>query len=172
MIRVNVKVDIAALKREFPKMTKQINRAAARAINRGVDAGATVAGREISAASKIKVREIRKRMWIRGASPDKLVNEMGALPYAPNLRYFRPTENKVGVAATAWEGRKTYKHAFILPSGKVIARVGKERTPTKTLYGPSVPAIFMRPGIVAKITERAIAIFKSTFDHEVTRRLR
>src|SRR5688572_32627071 len=36
--------------------------------------------------------------------------------YSPNLGKFRATQNKVGVAASAWEHRKTYRHAFKMRS--------------------------------------------------------
>lgn len=171
MIRVSVKLDVNKLRREFRGMDKEINKAAARGLNRGIDAGATTAGREVSAASKIKVREVRKRMTVRGAHPDYLIAELHAHPYSPNLAAFRATENAKGVAASAWERRKTYRHAFIL-RGKVVTRTTDKRTPLKGLRGPSVPRIFMRREIVAKIEQVAINRFRTEFEREVTRRLR
>ena len=65
---------------------------------------------------------------------------------APNLIRFKATQNKKGVAASAWGKRKTYRGAFIGNSGRtVFARTSKTRLPIKPLYGPSVSNEMKRP---------------------------
>src|SRR4051794_2147028 len=49
MIKINIKLDVASLKREFSNQQRTVKKVAARAINRAADAGATTAGRTISA---------------------------------------------------------------------------------------------------------------------------
>jgi DNA-binding protein len=172
MIRLSVKVDVARVRSTAAGMRKQVNKAAARAINRAIDTARITGGREVSSATKIKVRDVRARMSINGASPSNLVATLTAHPYAPNLSNFRATENKAGVAATAWEGRKTYTHAFILPrTGKVVTRTTNARTPLKGLRGPSVPRTFMREAILDKIESASRERFNREFEREVTRRL-
>jgi len=172
VIKVSVKLDIQAMKRDCANAQKEVNKAAARAINRAADGARTVAKREVSAATKIKISDVNKRLSVTGARPTYLIADLDAHPYSPNLSKFRPTQNAKGVAASAWERRKTYRHAFINPrTGQVVTRTGNERFPLKGLRGPSVPSTFMRPEIVEKIEQAAIARFTKEFESDVTRRL-
>jgi hypothetical protein len=172
MIKVSVKLNVRSMINARKGSEREIRRAAARAINRAADSGATVGSRAISKDTKIKVRQVRARISVKGATPNHLVAEIEAHPYAPNLKEFRATANHKGVAASAWEKRKTYKHAFIHPrTQRVVTRVGPGRGPLKGLRGPSVRRTFMRPDIVAKVEQAAMQRFTAEFEREVTRRL-
>lgn len=171
MIKISVKLDVAAMQRSVALSTKEVRKAASRGLNRAIDGARTVAKREVSAATKIKISDVNRRMSIYGANPNYLVAELTAHPYAPNLSKFRATQNAKGVAASAWEGRKTYRHAFKLPSGTVVTRTTKARTPLKGLRGPSVSRTFLRPEIVARVEKAAIDRFKTEFERDITRRL-
>lgn len=172
MLNISVKLDVRAMKREFAKEHRKIEQAAARAINRAAEGGATAAARDISAKTKLKVREIRKRMTIRRARPGYLIAEIHAHPYAPNLKAFRPTQNAKGTAASAWERRKTYMHAFIHPrTGSVVTRTTNSRFPLKGLYGPSLPKTFIRADVLAEIEKVVLERFNKEFEREISRRL-
>lgn len=172
MIRLRVKLDIDRVRAQTVGMGKEVDKAAARAINRAIDTARTTGKREVSAATKIKISDVNRRLSVNGAAPGRLVATLTANPYAPNLSKFRATQNKAGVAASAWEGRKTYTHAFILPrSGKVVTRTTSQRTPLKGLRGPSVPRTFMREAILTKIESASRDRFTREFEREVTRRL-
>ena len=171
-MKISVKHDVESFRQLQKLHNREVNKAAARALNRAIDAAATPAGRAVSAATKIKVRDVRARMTVSGANPDRLVAELTAHPYSPNLKAFRPSQNRKGVAASAWETRKTYQHAFIMPrSGKVVTRTTSKRTPLKGLRGPSVPRTFEKPQIMDATAKAAHERFDSEFAHEITRRL-
>jgi hypothetical protein len=170
---VSVKLDVQSMLRANQEHQRTVKKAAARAINRTIDGARTNGAREVAAATKLKVRDVRSRMTITGASPDRLIAELTAHPYSPNLKAFRATQNRKGVAASAWEGRKTYRHAFILKgSGKVVTRTGSGRSPLKGLRGPSVPRTFVKPAIIEKIDKAARVRFSAEFDREIARRIR
>lgn len=172
MIKVNVKVDVSRMLRETQGEQRKVRLAASRAINRAADTGATTGARTISSKTKLKVREVRTRISVRGSRPDYLIAEIEAHPYSPNLARFRATQNRKGVAASAWERRKVYMHAFIHPrTGKVVTRTTDKRTPLKGLRGPSVPRTFMRDDVLKEIESKVVARFISEFDRDLTRRL-
>jgi hypothetical protein len=171
MLTIRVTLDVNRLRNDVRLSRKQVDKATARALNRAIDNARFVAVREIAKMTRIPSSRVRSRTWVRGATPINLVAVMDVLPYAPNLRAFNARQNSQGVAASAWERRKTYKRAFILPSGRVVARVGKERLPTKPLYGPSVPNTFRREVIQNQVRESARAIFNKNLEREITRRL-
>lgn len=169
MLNINVQVDMARLRQGLNVLEKDVRKAAVRGLNKGIDAGRTTAAREISAASKIKQKDVRAHLHVRGANDANLSAELSASPYSPNLGKFRASQQKAGVAATAWERRKVYKHAFILPSGRVVTRTTPERFPLKGLRGPSVPSIFKRRDILGRIASVAVARFRTEFERQLRR---
>lgn len=174
-MRYGVEVDLTQVKRMHRNVRDgAVKRAASKAMNRAIDAATTAGQREISAATKIPVRVVRTRLRKFRASPSNLIARLQALPFSPSLsqRYFRPTQNKKGVAASAWERRKTYKGAFMLPSGRVVTRTGRGRFPLKGLRGPSVPSTFVQERVISKIDAVARQTWRSRFDHEMARELK
>lgn len=174
MINVRVKFDKAAFERELNKLRSDvIPKVMARALNRAADGLRAEGVRTIAKLTSIKQSEIRGRMFVSGATPSKWWAEVGVLPYAPNLRKFRATQNKKGVAATAWDGkRKTYRGAFKLPTGGVISRPDRVRRGVmKPLYGPSVPNTFMREAVLQRLMAVAGQRWRSEMEREMARRL-
>ncbi|HTE43248.1 MAG TPA: phage tail protein [Steroidobacteraceae bacterium] len=172
-IKLGIRVDLSQLKRMAAKHKAAVPKAIGRALNKTVDKTATAAAREISAATKIPVREVRKRLIVRRASSTHLLASIEALAYSPNLKKFRPTQNKRGVAATAWEGRKTYKGAFVNPkTGSVVTRTTDKRFPLKGLRGPSVRSTFVQDRIIAKLNAVAEQSWRTNIDHELARELK
>lgn len=172
MIKIKVTLNTPELKREMEKLRRSVvPKVIARGLNRAIDAANTEAVRTISALTKIKQKEIRKRILVKGATPQRLWAELTALPYSPNLKAFRPTQNKRGTAASAWERRKTYRHAFIMPSGSVVTRTTNKRFPIKGLRGPSLPGTFMQKPVLARLETVARQRWRSEVEREIARRL-
>jgi hypothetical protein len=170
MIKFRCKIDIQAARASLKGLEKEVSKAAARALNRAADSVKVTAVKEIAAATKIKQKDVRPRIRVRGANPGYLIAEVEAYPYSPNLKAFRATQNKRGVAASAWEGRKTYRHAFVMPSGRVVTRTTNQRFPLKGLRGPSVPATFLRPKVSSAMMSTAERRFRAEFAREIERR--
>lgn len=171
MIRLSVQLQIQSAQSQLGDMRKQVTAGASRAINRAIDSARSTAAKSISAATHIQQKQVRTRLYVTGSTPDHLVAELDAHPYSPNLASFNATEQKEGVAATAWEARKVYRHSFINPrTGLVVARTGPSRFPLKGLRGPSVPRTFERDDIIKQIDGAARETFEAQFAHEVERR--
>jgi hypothetical protein len=170
VLKVNVKLDIQQARRMFKGMHRKVEKAAARAINRAADSTATASSREIASLTKIKQREVKAKIKVSGATAQRLIAVLTAYPYSPNLKNFRATQNKHGVAASAWEKRKTYKRAVIHPrTGSVVTRTTTKRFPLKGLRGPSVPSTFLRKRVVSLMGETALKVFQQRFAHELKR---
>lgn len=173
MIKVNVKLDIKGLERDLAKLRKDVvPKVMARALNRAADSVRAEAVRTISGLTKIKQKEIRSRILVKGATPQRLWAEVSALPYSPNLKQFRPTQNRTGTAASAWERRKTYKHAFIHPkTGSVVTRTTNKRFPLKGLKGPSLPNTFAQKAVLARLEAVARQRWRTEVERDAARRL-
>lgn len=173
MIKIDVKFDMRGLKRDLDKIQRNvIPKAHARALNRSADGVKAEAVRTLSKLTGIKQGEIRSRMWVRGATPQRLTAEVDVLGYAPNLKRFQARKTKKGIEAKAWGQRKVYKGSFSLPSGAVVSRTGRERAPLKKLYGPSVPRTFMRDAVIKRLKAVAEQRWRSEFEREMARRLK
>lgn len=168
---IRVKVDIRGMEQQIKKLRKDvIPKVMARALNRAADGMRAEAVRTIAKLTGIKQKEVRSRMFVKGATPHQLWAEVGALPYAPNLSKFRATRNKHGVAASAWGQRKTYRGAF-KAKNTVLTRQTPERKPLKPLYGPSVPKTFMWKVVQNRLEAVTRQKWRSEFEREMARRL-
>lgn len=172
MIRIRVKFDKAAFKRDLDKIQKNVvPKVMARALNRAADSVKAEAVRTLAKMTSIKQTEIRFRMFVKGATPQRLWAEVGVLPYAPTLRKFRPRQSKQGVIANAWGQRVTYRGSFKTPSGAVVSRIPGQRGKVKALYGPSLPNTFMRKIALQRFEAVARQKWRSEFEREMARRL-
>jgi hypothetical protein len=174
VLKVSVKLDTVGLRRDLDRLKRNVvPKVISRALNRSADGVRAEAVRVISRMTKLKQADIRKRMFVKGATPQRLYADVLAYPLSPNLKQFRATQNKVGVAASAWERRKTYRHAFIHPrTGRVVTRETKERFPLKGLRGPSLPRTFMQQIVLARLAAVAKQRWRSEVEREAARRLR
>jgi hypothetical protein len=170
MITVRFTTNIEEVRAQFLTMQGEISKAAARGLNRTADGVRTTAIKEISTRTRLKVTALRQRFRVIGANPHLLAALVLAYGYSPNLGQFDAHQGAKGVIATAWEGTKTYKHAFML-HGKAVARVGKARLPLKGLRGPSSPQTFKRPDVTAQLIAYATGRFAKEFAYEWQRRL-
>lgn len=172
MIRVKVTLD-KSFERQLNKLRKDVvPKVMARALNRAADSVKAEAVRTIARMTKIKQKEVRSRIAVRGASPTRLWAEVEAFPYSPNLKHFRPTQNKVGTAASAWEKRKTYRHAFIHPKTRsVVTRTTGKPYPLKGLRGPSVRKTFEQKAVLARLEAVARQRWRTEVERDLARRL-
>ena len=172
MIKINVRCDMNSLIRDLNRIQRDvIPKVAARALNRAIDGVRAEAVRTLAGLTAIKQKDIRSRMYVKGATPNNLVAELGVLPYAPNLSKFRATKGRGGITANAWNQRKTYRGTFALPSGQVVSRRGKRKEPVKPIYGPSLPNTFMRKPVLDRLEAVARQRWRSEFEREMARRL-
>lgn len=172
MIRVSVELDISKAQDSIIGYRREITLAANRAINRVADSARAEGVRAIHNATQLQTADVRRRMIVSGSRPDTLTATIRALPFWPNLSRFKPRQTGAGVSVDVWEGRKVYRHSFIMPrTGQVVARVGKSRWPLKGLGGPSVPRSFITPGVLRAMLVKIYERFPIEFQRELTRRI-
>ena len=172
MIGISVKGNVKDVLRDLNDKQKHvIPQAAARALNRVINTVKSRTVKDISAKTKLKQKDIRARMIIRGASKAKLEAVLKALPYSPNLSKFSARQTKPGVVANAWEGRKVYRGTFTMPGGSVVKRTTKARYPIKGVYGPSLISNFKKQDNIELMKQVAGERWSIEFEHEVARRL-
>ena len=169
MMKFDVRGDIASARRQFRGKEKQINMAAARAINRAMTTVRSVATKEIARHTGITPqRAIRDRLHIRKATPNYLIGEIGAERYTPNLARFAARQTKRGVSATAWRKRKVYPRTFLGNQGRtVFKRVGKRRLPIRPVWGPKMHAAFVEREVRRAMDAVARERFRTEFRREV-----
>lgn len=174
MVRFDVRGDIAAARRQCRDKERQINLAAARAINRALESGRSVATKEISRNTGIKPqRAIRDRLHVHRAYPDKLIGEIGVERWTPNLSRFNARQTKRGVTASAWGKRKTYKGTFLGNAGRtVFKRTGKARNPIRPVWGPRLAKAFVEKQVRKALDLVARSRFVTEFRREIKRRTR
>lgn len=157
MINFSVQGDVNQILSHLKGLEDVGKRAAATAINRIAVSAQSVALKAISQETGLTQRSVREKMKLRRAMPDRLLAEIVAESFAPNLIRFGARQVKAGVSANAWRKRKTYKGAFIGNQGRtVFTRMGKARLPIKALHGPSVRKTFMRQHVQAAL-DRVVA---------------
>lgn len=172
MISVSVSLDIDKAREAFLFHQREVTLAANRAINRVADSARAEGVRAIHGATQLKTADVRKRMTVHGSNPETLTATITGLPFSPNLARFGARQTRAGVTADAWEGRKLYRHSFIMPrTGQVVARVGRARFPLKGLRGPSVPRTFITPDVLRAMLVKVYERFPIEFARELARRL-
>lgn len=172
MIGLSVKRDVSSVRAQFASLGRQLDRAAARALNRAAQAARTVAVRQISRDTGIRPQKaVRDRLPLRQAHQNRLIAEIGAQAYTPNLARFQARQTKKGVSAAAWGKRKTYRGTFIANQGRtVFKREGKARLPIKPVHGPRLAKAFVARHVTAAMNEAAGPAFRRTLKHELARR--
>ncbi|MCS6946257.1 MAG: phage tail protein [Steroidobacteraceae bacterium] len=141
---ISVKVDIDRARAQLLLTQREIDKAAQMALNRTAQKTSTQAVRTISRETGLKPSRVRKAIRIKRASSRyRLIAEVLAFPFAPNLIEFAARQTRAGVSANAWGKRKIYPRTFIIRRwNKVYKRLTKKRFPLKSIRGPSVPKTF------------------------------
>lgn len=178
-----------SISHDFKKLTRDLNRlqkkiipkAAKRALNRTASQVKTLAAREISKETKMKVGQVKKHLTKISAQNNKLTSVVIADRYSPNLiEYMTQGQIKsamarkgAGVKSRAWNKTKEYKGAFIgrgRSSGKllVFSRTGSKRSSkVKSLKGPSVPRTFIDKQIIKVLDKHARSRFLINFEADL-----
>jgi hypothetical protein len=144
-MQVSVKVDVDRALKALDAIPRNVDRAAATALNRVGTTAHAVAAREISQVTGLKVSEVKRYVPLAKADRNTLTATLSAKPWAPNLIHFSARQTRRGVSANAWRKRKVYKGTFIANKGRtVFKRVGKLRLPIEPVHGPSVPREFVK----------------------------
>lgn len=159
-------------------LESHIPKVVSRAINRAIQNARANVVREVRKRYNVSAKGIRSTLSISGAKPNSLsavlmskgpgvrLMEFNVSPSTPNGR--RRTPLTVSV-------KKGEKHrldrAFIanLNGNKAAERIGSDRLPIRTLYGPSVPQMVNNDQIVKEIAEQARSMLDDRLDHEIKR---
>lgn len=179
MMRFSVKLDLSGINQLKRQTDAKVRRAAARAINRSAESVKTDVVRRMRTHRGLNASTIREALAIRRANATSLLAEVIASGKPIPLRDYgaRQTRKGVTVRVNPTRGRKlVVKHgnkAFeIQKFGKhVFVRQGKQRTPIKKLFGPSIPATFLRKQIVEAMNQVAAREWPKRFQHELQREL-
>lgn len=172
-ISVSVQTDVAeAVRRLGRDVERKALRAAAWSINRVADNVRAEAVREIAAETSIPSRMVRQKIIVRRATPDRLIAEVEAKPYSPNIGLMGGRQTKVGVSAKAWGKRRVYPRTFLNPrgTGKALVREDRERYPLRPIRGPSVRKTFMTERIQQRLYAVIEQRWRPTFERELARR--
>lgn len=159
MISVSVEADIDRAVRDLNLMKFEAERAGYRAINKIADEVKKGSAQRISEMTGIPTADVFRRMYVRGASAQRMVAVVAALPSAVNVGFYRgayPQQGKPGVTLTAWRSRTLYDKTFVKGSSKnlgsikrkVYRRTGPKRDDiSDKVWGPSIRKTFERPSI-------------------------
>ena len=128
--------------------------AMARAINRSIASGKTLMVRLVSVDMGLKQADIRDKIVVVSATPDRLMAQLRASAKRIPLIDFKargpePSRGRGrGVTAKMPGGKGRYPNAFIaqMSSGHrgVFARSDRRRLPIRELFGPSIAFVFSK----------------------------
>jgi hypothetical protein len=180
MMRINVRADIAAARRQFANMQKEVDKAAVRALNRTAVTVRKEADQEIRKRLNLKSSTVKQTLNIRKAQRRLLV-EIIATGQPVALREYsaRRTNKGATFQVGRQQPRRVYKRqgrtGFVVPSigGHVFVRVGPNprgpvEAPIRKVYGPAIPQYF----VTRFVRERMTRIARDRFPIEFARELK
>lgn len=137
-----ISVDISKALEKFADVkeafsSRNVNLALARTINRATASGITHASRDIRGVYKIKKADLDPKIGRRRASFSKPIGVLFTYGTTISLNYFRPKQNKKGVAVSIKGKRKQIDHAF-------LAAMPPRSKDGVRLHGPGKQGVFMR----------------------------
>jgi len=147
-----VTVNSAETARAFDRLQASAPQAIVRALNRSIASAKTAMVRVIAQDTGLKQADVRERVWVREARPDRLVAALQASPARLPLLLYGATGPEPsrgqgrGVRARLKGGAGRYPHAFLatMASGHrgVFQRSKTGRLPIGELHGPSIVRVF------------------------------
>jgi hypothetical protein len=183
------------IERLFKDFPKELPRIMPRAINRTMITTRALAARMVKAETpKLKVGDIKKRMYQDKATRSRWRGKISMNPYALSLSRFAYKPTKAGVPFSIQDGRVIAKRAFRMgPNGAIMVRESAEfgwggfdykdghddgienlvgRLPIHKLLGPSLSELYSdSAGTVARVTREAGATLNANIHREVNYRL-
>lgn len=156
MIRLDVKADIEQVTKALSDLQRvKVPKVAARALNKTIGNVRTQASKSIRQERALSAKVVKDALKVEKATQAKLTASLTASGRPIPLREYQARQGKKGVTVKVSPGaRKLVVHAGnkafeIDKFGKhVYARTGTKRTPIKKLYGPSIPATFLKEVVV------------------------
>jgi hypothetical protein len=186
MITVSVEADIKRAMEALNLLPKEAERAAYRAINKVADEIKKDSISQIVGYTGLDAQRVKDRFYIKGASANRLMAVVGAMPSARNVGYEKGANVQPkpaisasaggGLSLRAWGKAAFYDRAFVKgKQGNVGVRrtvfrrtgPGKEDISAK-VWGPSVPRTFEKPWMV----KRNMGIISRRWPHHFERYLR
>jgi hypothetical protein len=157
MLRLDIRGDLEEVKRSLNDLQqRKVPNAAARALNKTIGNVRTQASKSIREERALSAKVVRDALTVQKATKAKLVASLTASGRPIPLREYQARAGKRGVTVKVSPGgRKLVEHAgnkaFALAKfgGHIYARTGKERLPIKKLYGPSIPATFLKEKVMS-----------------------
>ena len=154
---------------------KEIEQAAANAINRTITKIKTQTSKSIRKNYVVKASDVKSTLNIRRASRAKLHGVVASRGRPMLLTAFRVRANKRGpvkVQVRKQSGAKAVPGLFIGISrkgytGAMQRTQRKARYPLRIPYGPSVPQMFGSENVIGELTPLAEATLNERFLHEV-----
>lgn len=151
---VSAKLDLSSFNAEVQNLERILPIPTARALNRAGASMKTLAVREIANDLGVKQMDIRDRIGVREATPDRLEVLLSASPRRIpiidfNARGPEPSRGRgTGVRARIGGSAANYPKAFIatMKSGHrgVFSRSTTARLPIYEMFGPSVWKVFLK----------------------------
>jgi hypothetical protein len=153
-VRLQLTFDTAEAHKRLAALGKRGPLVVVRALNRAAGSARTAVGREIARDMGLKVGDVRERIKITNATPERMTATLYASSKPLPLIDFKATGPEPsrgrgrGVSAVIKGTRQRYPNAFIarMPSGHrgVFARKGKGRLPIRELFGVSIAFVFRK----------------------------
>lgn len=185
MIKVSIKLDIQAAKREFAHAQQEVNRAAGAALQRVATTARKVADQEIRRRITLKSSEVKGNITVvfpfgRGT----LIRDIEAIGDPIPLKHYAARKTRKGVTFAVVRGqRKVYRRngrlGFVVDSlgGHVFVRVGpnppgKQNAPIKKVYGPSITQRFGTKRVQAAILKTVNERWSIEFERQMKFRFR
>lgn len=200
MIPINLRNNFDQVIRELDKLPDALaNKAMARALNTTVDQGKTQMARAISEEFRVKVGDVKRRLYIERARSKgqlklyavleatrpgglhgteqrgmNLINfVVGGIPKRPKRGQMR----QLGLQIKRDGGRKVIPGAFVATNKKtggtaVFIREGKGRMPIKTLTTIDIPQMFNTKRINEAVRKVMLDRFGSNLQREISAVLR
>lgn len=154
---------------------KQIEQAAANAINRTITKIKTQTSKSIRKNYLVSAKNVKGTLNIKRASRSKLRGVLASQGSPLLLTAFRVRKNKRGpvkVQIRKQGGAKSVPGLFLGVSrngykGAMQRKKRKARYPLRIPYGPSVPQMFGAENVIGELTPLAEATLNERFLHEV-----
>lgn len=153
MLQISVKSDMDDLARTLDRaQRRQMPKIIKGTLDRTATQTQTTAIKTISKETGIKQKTVRATFRVFKAKTTALVAVIRTrVKRAPNIIQFKAKQTKVGVIASPWRKRRTFKGAFIANQGRTVfirKNLGDTRSKIKALWGPAIPNELIRKHVV------------------------
>lgn len=186
-IRVSVKEPKIQRAMQLLGDEKKVRRAAARAINRSLNAGKTAAIRAVPKEYAVKQKQVRQRITTSRAKENNLQAGVTWRGQSLNIADFRVRPGRPQPArrpilraqVSRRNGFDPYQGAFLISTTRGMkayrrtrdARADGTRYPITGVWGPSIPQLVGAKSVREAVEERAREQLDKRLDHEIDRLL-